>query len=421
MVRQRPSRGSRHVVEATGLTAHGEGIARVERDELVVPDLMPGERGEVVITHVGQRLFGRVGRREVDHPSRRAPPCPRQGHCQGCPLMTVGEDRQRELKRAWLADFGLEVETLEHDDRPLGYRWSSKRVAGGEAGALVLGSYRRRSHEVADMADCRVDHPVLSVLCTEIVAAANGLWLPPHTDDEPEGLRYVWLKTNGEDTLVTLIAGVMSSALKELASRVEATVVAIGVQPDRGNAIAAQSLEVVRGPSTVSLSLAGRDTDIGPMGFLQPNPPVAERAYRHLVDAPAGDRALDLYAGAGVTTALLRDRFDEVAPCESHPASAARLGIEPARAQEFLAAQSGGVDLVVANPPRSGMGAAVCEHLARLAPPRIHIMSCHPRSLAADLSRLGDHGYEAVSLRAYDTLPQTMHVELVVQLVRRAS
>lgn len=421
MARKRPSRGSRHTVEATGLTAHGEGTASLGRDELVVADLLPGERAEVVITHVGQRLFGRVVQREVSDRGRRPAPCPQHGQCQGCPLMTVDEARQRHFKRAWLQRYGLQVDAIEHDDRPLGYRWSSKRVVGGVPGALVLGSFRRRSHEVADMDDCRVDHPLLSAVCTEVVVAANELGLPPYSPEEPAGLRYLWLKTNGEQTLVTLIAGTATPKLRELAVRIDATVVAVGQQSDHGNAIAVETLEVVVGPAAVPLNLADRQTEIGPMGFLQPNPPVAERAYQHLVDAPAGERALDLYAGAGVTTALLRDRFTTVIPCESHPASAAALGVEPSRAEDFLASQRESVDLIVANPPRSGMGDHVCEHLGRLGPARIHVMSCHPRSLATDLGRLGAHGYEVTDLRAYDTLPQTMHIELVVHLVKRTA
>lgn len=330
--------------------------------------------------------------------------------------MTIDEARQRALKQSWLQGFGLEVTSIEHDDRPLGYRWSSKRVVGGEPGALVLGSFRRRSHEVADMDGCRVDHPALTAICTEVVVAADELGIAPYGEQEPDGLRYLWLKTNGEQSLVTLIAGSVTPELRELGARVDATVVAVGYQSDRGNAIGAESLEMVKGPASLPLHLAERQTAIGPMGFLQPNPPVAERAYRALVDAPAGKKALDLYAGAGVTTALLRDRFSTVSPCESHPASAAELGIDPSRAEDFLAAQHEAVDLVVANPPRSGMGAVVCEQLARLGPPRIHIMSCHPRSLAADLERLAAHGYEVTRLRAYDTLPQTMHIELVVHL-----
>ena len=40
-------------------------------------------------------------------------------------------------------------------------------------------------------------------------------------------------------------------------------------------------------------------TRVGPLGFLQPNPGVAEQMYDHLVDGIGAGRIFDLYAGSG--------------------------------------------------------------------------------------------------------------------------
>jgi tRNA/tmRNA/rRNA uracil-C5-methylase (TrmA/RlmC/RlmD family) len=55
----------------------------------------------------------------------------------------------------------------------------------------------------------------------------------------------------------------------------------------------------------------------------------------------------------------------------------------------------------------------VTKELLRLRPARIHVMACGP----ADIAALGE-GYRVESLHAYDTLPQTPHVELIAKLVR---
>ena len=63
--------------------------------------------------------------------------------------------------------------------------------------------------------------------------------------------------------------------------------------------------------------------------------------------------------------------------------------------------------------------AQVCAELLRLAPPRLHIMSCGPASLARDLDALTGGltpRFRLVTLRAYDTLPHTPHLELVAWL-----
>ena len=126
---------------------------------------------------------------------------------------------------------------------------------------------------------------------------------------------------------------------------------------------------------------------------------------------------LDLYAGSGATTRRLRAVASEVLPCESHPEGASGLGIEAETAEAFLARQTEAPDAVVANPPRKGLGAAVTKELLRLGPGRIHLMACGPEGLAKDIAALAD-GYRLESLRAYDSLPQTPHVELIAKLVR---
>ncbi len=119
-----------------------------------------------------------------------------------------------------------------------------------------------------------------------------------------------------------------------------------------------------------------------------------------------------------MTTRLLAERFDEVEPCESYPESAAALGVAPMRVEEFLRGREGVPDLVLANPPRRGLGAAVVDALVALGTPRLHLMSCGPVGLRRDLDQLTAGGYALRSLTAFDTLPQTPHVELVARLTR---
>ncbi|NNE18545.1 MAG: class I SAM-dependent RNA methyltransferase, partial [Myxococcales bacterium] len=83
----------------------------------------------------------------------------------------------------------------------------------------------------------------------------------------------------------------------------------------------------------------------------------------------------------------------------------------------FLAAQIDSPGAVVANPPRKGLGLAVAAELLGLRPARIHVMACGPAGLARDIGALSE-GYRLESLRAYDTLPQTPHLELIAKLVR---
>ena len=429
-------------VMAQTLSRHGEGVAHHGEIEVHVAGLLPGETGDVELDYVSRqrpRAHGIARTRRNTHPGRRPAPCPHQGRCNGCPLMQMTLKAQHQLKREELErEFGLSIDRLVAvDEGEFRYRWSSKRVVTGEPGELVLGSYMRGTHKIADMSGCLVDHPDIVACAQELVAVANEAEIAPYDEQHEIGdLRYAWFKTDGKgQVLLTLItAEPRANAVLEMSESLEVPAgIAWGVNSSRGNDIRGATVRPWRGRQILELDFADVRFHVGPLGFLQPNPAAAARGYHDLVRVPAGGHvhghiALDLYAGAGVTTELLRRRFSRVFPCESYPESAQQLGIEAELVEEFLARllvpnhPGHRPDLVVANPPRGGMGPTVCDQLNALRAPRLHIMSCNPRSLREDLDRLTDaHGsYRLIATRAYDTLPQTAHIEIVAWLVGRS-
>ena len=460
-------------LEAAGVDERGQGFAAHESGRaVIVPGLFPGERGRVQIDAIARhqpRAFAWLRELSSPSPHRRAIPCrhhqdqperspdtdgePTHGKpaCAGCPLMALDPAGQREAKRAMVArEHGLELDALIHGEE-LGYRWSSKRVVAGRAGRLVLGSRvagRRQRDWVADMRGCLVDHPAIAAAFAAIEDRGDALGIEPWREGEGD-LRYVWAKTNGEAVVITLITGAADSrAATELGPDLvglsvgEGRIVGVAhsVQAGSSNAIRGEDTRTLAGEVELALrlpELPEQTLHVGPLGFLQPNPSVAALAYRDLVGpAPTqpesetltGPLACDLYAGAGVTTALLRERFAEVVPCEAYPESAAALGVAPETAEDFcarwLAEGRSTPDLIVANPPRAGLGEQVCAGLRAIGADRIHVMSCNPATLRGDLDRLcaapdgQSAAYELVGVRGYDTLPQTPHVELVAWLRR---
>lgn len=420
-------------IEIDHVSLAGDGVGRAGELEVRVPGLFGGERALVEIVHRSRqhpRAVGRAISLERAHAGRRVAPCAqhasREGRCGGCPLMELDESAQREQKRAMLAALGLEVDAVIHAGPSLGYRASSKRVVHGRTGRVVLGSFVRGTHEGADMRGCLVDHPRITEAADELALAASKAGVVPFDEARGEGdLRYVWLKTDGERVIVTLVtASEESTAARILPARLSVPdSIAWSVQPARGNAIRGSAPRVLSGSGSLSIAIASVATDVGPLGFLQPSPTVIERAYLDLAHdeggrALSGELAWDLYAGSGVTTALARRAFSRVVPCESYPESAAALGVEPCTVEAFLASAGGDPELVLANPPRKGLGDAVCDAITRTSAPRLHVMSCGPEGLARDLARLEANGWRRASLTAYDTLPQTPHVELAARLVR---
>lgn len=425
-------------VSVHSLTLDGEGVAAHAAREVLCRGVFPGERADVAVLAVSRhhpRAHARLVHLAAGHPARRRPPCPnhesRAGRCTGCALMALDEPGQRAVKQIMLRDrFGLAVDEVIAAPSPLGYRCSSKRVALARRGVPFLGSYALGTHDPAAMPGCLVDHPLLVRAFAAVESALRTAGIAVYDERTLHGdLRYVWAKTNGREVIVTLVTAAAETRVAELVPALSGVAAGVlhSVQESRGNTLRGSPATLLWGEREVSLSLLGQQVEVGALGFLQPNPAVAEAAYRHLVAhddaARARELAFDLYAGAGITTRALRGVYREVVACEAHPESAAALGVAAEPVEAFLARWLADdahrtPDLVIANPPRKGLGPDVCRQLAALAAPRLHIMSCGPEGLSRDLAALSER-YAVDALSAFDTLPQTPHVELVAKLARR--
>ena len=146
-----------------------------------------------------------------------------------------------------------------------------------------------------------------------------------------------------------------------------------------------------------------------------------------LVDCAIGDAegtsAVDLYAGVGLFAARLAKRFQKVAAVESSVSAFHDLehnvpgvAAENKTSEEYLTALEEKPDLILADPPRAGLGKHAVKELARIQAPRLTIVSCDPATLARDLQALLAAGYRIDKMTLVDLFPQTFHIETVVHL-----
>jgi 23S rRNA (uracil1939-C5)-methyltransferase len=137
---------------------------------------------------------------------------------------------------------------------------------------------------------------------------------------------------------------------------------------------------------------------------------------------------MDLYAGAGLFTLPLTRRFEQVTAVDDsasafrdleHNASAAgilNLQTHNETAEAHLMTVTGAPDLIVADPPRTGLGKLGVKELMRIRAPRLTIVSCDPATLARDLKPLLASGYRTAALTLIDLFPQTAHFETIAKL-----
>ena len=75
-------------------------------------------------------------------------------------------------------------------------------------------------------------------------------------------------------------------------------------------------------------------------------------------------------------------------------------------------------DLVIVDPPRSGLDKLSIEHIKKMSPKNIIYVSCNPQTLIRDIKLLNDN-YKNKEITPYNMFPRTYHCESVTVLERK--
>jgi len=174
----------------------------------------------------------------------------------------------------------------------------------------------------------------------------------------------------------------------------------------------------------LAIQVGNRTLCIGPNTFFQNN----VYLLLPLLDDVAGcvgaaSRVADLYGGVGTIALHIAEHVQHVACVESVEESAAwatyntaangvaNVSVVHSDVLAFLRdLPAGHFDVIVADPPRAGLGPEVCRELLRLRPNRLVYVSCNALTQLDDARALAA-GYHLTELRGYDMFPQTPHME----------
>jgi 23S rRNA (uracil1939-C5)-methyltransferase len=407
------------------LTYGFDAIAHCDRHVVFVPYAAPVDRveAEVVTRHRGY-LRARVRRVETPGPARVMPGCRFFPTCGGCQWQHVAPAAQREAKTAIVAE-QLARGAGVHDAAvapalasPEDWEYRSRvtlAVEGRRAGYL-----QARSHALVEIDACPIADPAVSAHLDAARAWVAALRVPLR--------RLTVTAAPGGVVLVGAATGAPGSS--DLAAT-EALLARIGSV--RGAVLVGGGSRRVLGDPTVRVPLErGLDLEVPGDAFTQVNPGANQKLVQAVLALGAfraGNRVLDLYAGAGNFSVPVARRGAAVVGVERDPvavlaaqANAARLGLGDARFQATRVDDAlrthapGDVDTVVLDPPRAG-AAGVLEALAALRAPRILYVSCEPSTLARDVRALVARGYRLGRVQPVDLFPQTYHIETVAELL----
>lgn len=404
-------------VRIVRLAAGGDGVGKLPDGRTVfVPRSAPGDLVELSDVREHRRFArARISRVVEPSPSRVEPRCPHYlaDECGGCQLQHLEEAAQREARRSFVGDAlrrlgKRQVADPEIVPAPRSYDYRTKLTLTIDGGGRHIGLHPfDRAAQVFDLVWCHITVPELMHLW-QAARELHSLF--------PEGADQVVLRLDrtGGRHLVFRVphTQVWSGAPRLLAELQRRDVPAtIWWDPKDG----------------APRALAGASEPFPATVFEQVHPEVGDQVRRFAIEqvgAAPGRRVWDLYAGIGESTSALLALGAEVESVESDTRAVAEATARGPAARRHAAkvedvlSELGRPDLVLTNPPRTGMDSRVTAALEQRAPERIVYVSCDPATLARDIARLPS--YTISLIRAFDLFPQTAHVETVVTL-RRAS
>ncbi len=439
-------------IEVTAWAAGGRGVARLDGRVFLVSGAAPGDRvrARIVRDH-GRWVEARCEEILRASPHRRTPPCSLQGDCGGCPLMVVDESRQREAKRLFVSDALQRIggvrdvavgETRPGGD-PLHHRSKVELTFGlGPGGNPILGYHRAGSPgTLVDVPSCAIADPRLGPLLerTRSYFLTGEGRLDPAFTAGPEPIRLVLRASSRTgETLIALRGPDRPFRSAEPFARfamdaVPALVGVVRILAPPGRRGGARVLTLAGRP-WLEEALLGSTFHVPAGAFLQVNAAAGEALGQHVVSgAGAPPSVLELYGGVGAiglalaragSQATIVDADPEAVACGQEAAARAGIGgAEFVRSDVLRFLEGEGADgaaphLVVADPPRTGLGRGVARRIAATGSRRIAMVSCDPATLARDLAALTALGFRVDEVTPFDLFPQTAHVEAVAWLSR---
>ena len=401
------------------LAYQGLGVARHQGKIVFLPFTVPGDHVSFdLVKELPNYALGTV-RDVLEEGSGRAKPrCRFFERCGGCQLQHLQYEEQLRWKRQWVVDAvqrigGITtaadmVHAVVRSPRPFDYR----NKASLHVGPSGIGFLAKGSEEVIDIDSCPVLLPVL-----ENAVRAVRAWIT--AKDPPERRFRAVLRVGEQDTGIAVFHASPAQLgwLAELKEALPSFRVGHGGAAD-----------------TVMYRVGVIDFRVSADSFFQVN----SLLHGELTDlvrrlAGHGRHLVDGHAGVGWPSLCLAEQFEHVTAVEisrrakslgQRNAAVARIENVRFLGGTLFSVRKGGVlatnpDVVLLDPPRSGLRVQDLESAVRLMPERIIYISCDPSTLARDIRRFASHAFSVVGLYPIDLFPQTYHVETIALLHRR--
>lgn len=382
----------------------GDALAREERQVFLVPKAAPGDLVEVAVQKAKSNLTETRLERVIEAgPNRIEAFCPHFAKCGGCDYQHIAYAAQSQYKREILrelfdrARIALPVEIELIEAHPFGYRNRTQfHFDKTEVGFLEKGT-----HKLVPIEQCPVSSP-------KINEALKALKRMSKNQRFPNFLRSLEIFTNEQDVQINVLV-TNSPLAKHFFQWISNEIP--GVQE-----------------GAIPYAAYGYEWKVSYRSFFQVNRFLIDALAETTVQGLAGKHAVDLFAGVGLFSLPLAKHFERVTAVESGKVAmydleansqkyaVGNVRIVQADVEAYLQDLTEAPDVILADPPRSGLGQISAARLLEIKAPELRIVSCDPSTLLRDLAILTAGGYKIEKVVLVDLFPQTFHMETVTTL-----
>lgn len=465
------------VIEIAELTKKGNGLGTISEEptrQVEVPFTLPGEQVQAKLQRKKDGLYmSSLEELIVSSPSRIEPRCVHFGVCGGCRWQHMSYRDQLKIKQdkidklfAPLLIGGQSILPILPCEHPWEYRNKMEFTFSEDASknkflGLIMDSSRGK---VLNLTECHLVNPWFIQALKTVKAwweESNLEAYHPHVDKGSlrtlivrEGIR------TGDRLIMLTVSGRPEYALQK--HHLESLVAFLRdtiepVDPSISLSIFLRIQQAIKGTETnfYEMLLYGPDHiqevlhiqiakdalvtlkfDVSPSAFFQPNTTQAEKIYSlalQMLEIPLDSVVYDLYCGTGTLGICAAKKAKKVIGIEISPESSLDARTNAAKNQlnnieiitgpvkDVIAAKrkEGGLalpDVVMVDPPRSGLDAEIIKHLADLCPQKILYISCNPETQVENIKELQKVGYIIKAIQPVDQFPHTVHIENIVIL-----
>lgn len=290
-----------------------------------------------------------------------------------------------------------------------------------------------------ELLDCPLHVPVINQTLRKIKALIEPFKLVPYDIASRRGeLKGLILKASADGGSVMVrfvlrsteaVVRVKKASVELMAAVPEVTTVSVNIQPVPHAILEGETEIIVAGAPVLTEKYNFIDLVFNPQSFAQVTPETAAALYAYVTERIAAlrpDSVLDLYCGVGGFSLHAAAHTTLVRGIElsSQAIECARLGAErngitniefhASPVDAFVRTVSSKPGAIICNPPRRGLGPAVCESLNKIQSPHIFYSSCNPETLFRDLESL--NAYRSLRLAPFEMFPLTEHFEVIAEL-----